>query len=296
MRNITYKFFLFAVLLACWAFYFSVVTLDEEKAGAVEDLRINRIVRVFFERKNFIWQGAFPWWYSVYEISLKKSVDYEVALPVYGLEGLKGDAYLSKTQVSFTYRIIREKFKSLEKLGKNSQDLEDDIKNSIRGILGDELNRHFTPVYRGNAVNNDRETISANISNGIKSKYESLGVEILNVTIPGRIAVPDLRTYHDGIRHIANVRDLEKKNEIQLKALESRISQEKLADRQKYDRLNEMSKIIRDNPDILKYIFIEKMSDNVKVIISSDKTGFPLFLDDKKREKGLKEGDISNID
>jgi hypothetical protein len=56
-----------------------------------------------------------------------------------------------------------------------------------------------------------------------------------------------------------------------------------------------MSGIIRQNPDILKYIYIDKLGGNVKVIISPDKTGITLDVDKASAEKPVKESSVDYL-
>ena len=61
------------------------------------------------------------------------------------------------------------------------------------------------------------------------------------------------------------------------------------------EKLTKVSSIIKDNPQILKYIYIDKMGDNIKVIISSDKTGIPGFLGESNDINPGVKGDVDNL-
>ncbi len=295
MRSFPFKFIIFLLIVGGYFYFFSLLNIESDRLCVIEDLRNNKIVKIVHGRNNFVWQAAFPWWFSMYQLQLKKTLDVEMILQVPGLEGLKGDIYFFKIFYTVIYKINLEKFTSFTKLGKGFSELEDDIRNGIKYLMIDELNRYMTPVYRGYAISNDRESINGNMQGRMKIKYEQAGIDILAFDIPGRIIVPDAKTYDDGLRHIARIREIDKKNEMLVKSLEGKISQDKLLDRQKYEKLIEMSKLIKENHDILKYIYIDKISDKIKVIVSSDKNIFPIYLDDKKSDKHLKE-DINNLD
>ena len=63
-----------------------------------------------------------------------------------------------------------------------------------------------------------------------------------------------------------------------------------------FEKLLRISSILKNNPEILKFIYIDKMGDDIKVIISSDKTGLPaMFNDSAEGTKPAAKGDVDNL-
>jgi len=62
-----------------------------------------------------------------------------------------------------------------------------------------------------------------------------------------------------------------------------------------------ISNLIKSNPDILKYIYIDRLAGNVKLILSSDKSGMPFGmslnedLDKTGKSKNAAKEEINNL-
>jgi hypothetical protein len=106
---------------------------------------------------------------------------------------------------------------------------------------------------------------------------------------------PDNKLVAEAIQKTKEIRDINfniKKQEILLKreALKERGDFEFY-----YEKLLKISSLIKDNPNILKYIYIDKLGGNIKVIISSDKTGLPSMFGDLSESNSSVKGDIDNL-
>ncbi len=301
MKSFLVKIFvLFFVIAALYAGYFSYRSLEKERIGIVEDVRNNRIIRIFYNEKNFVWQGAFPWWFSIYEIPSKKSMDIDVEAAVPPLEVLNSPLYSLKITFNIKYSIDPEKFNDFSIINRDLKDIDKSLRDYLSKLIVKEIYQYFIPDYKAEQINSNKEEILNSIRDSLKERFQNNGFEIISVKAAGSIIYPDREIYNEGLTHLTEMRKIDKDNEKKLKLLQNRLKLEKVKNEYKYNKYKEMSKIIKENPDILKYIYIDKMADNVKVIIPSDKSGFPLDLNKKENGSGQvgsseEGGEINNL-
>jgi hypothetical protein len=294
------KFFLFLlfliiVALAGYLYLFAVKTTTEGKVGVVEDLRSKKIVKVFSGDKRFIWQGAMWWWFSLYELSLKRSAEYDITVYPPPFEELKKSLYEIRFLCNVSYRVDPERYMDYINSGSSSHGIDQTIISFLKEISSQIVFRYFVPVYRAGDLSKDKDSITKELSASLKSKYENLGIDMLDMSITGDIKYPHRAVYNEGEAYIRELRSLDRENEKELRRVKSRLEQVRVEEEDRYEKYREMSKIIQENPDILKYIYIDKIGANVKVIISSD-SGYPLNLESKtvKSSKQTK-GEIDNL-
>jgi len=92
------------------------------------------------------------------------------------------------------------------------------------------------------------------------------------------------------------MRDLDFSNKKQEILLSKKLIKDKHENELYFEKLLRVSSILKDNPEILKFIYIDKMGDDIKVIISSDKTGLPAMFNESSdgTKPGVK-GDVDNL-
>ena len=92
------------------------------------------------------------------------------------------------------------------------------------------------------------------------------------------------------------MRDLDFLNRKQEILLTKKLIKERYENELYFEKLLKVSSLLKDNPEILKFIYIDKMGDDIKVIISSDKTGMPsMFSEDSNGTKPDVKGDVDNL-
>ena len=101
----------------------------------------------------------------------------------------------------------------------------------------------------------------------------------------GTAVLPNQQVYNEGIAHAADLRKMDKTIEKELIDVRSAMERDRIKNEQFYGKLKEISKIISANPDILKYIYIDKMAGNVNVILSSDNSGVPAHAGEGNRSR-----------
>ncbi len=290
-------FFLFLIIIALsgYLYLFAVKTPGEGRVGVVEDLRNRKVVKVFAGDKRFIWQGAMPWWFSTYDISLKRNVEYNITVYPPPLEKLKKSSYEIRLLYNVSYKIDPERYIDTVNSGRSSDDIDKIISSFLREISAKVVFRYYVPLYRADFLSREKDTIVKEVSASLKAKYENLVGEMTGMSLTGDIEYPDRAVYNEGKAYIKELRKLDRENEKELRRVKNRLEQVRVEEEDRYKNYREMSKIIQENPDILKYIYIDKIGGNVKVIISSD-SGYPLNLESKTGKSSRQtKGEINNL-
>jgi len=282
--------FIFSVLFMM----VSVKNVEKGKVYLVEDLNSGKIVSCHREGYNFIWMSVIPWQYSVYEVSLNRSLFHEVLISIPSLQNLKGDFYSIRVPVNLVFKIDPERIIDISKLDNNLDLLYHDLKRIANGLFASEMNKFIFPVYSRKKVYDNFELVFSKTESGLKKSCNAIGIDLVAMERAGVVSAPDNRNYVDGLRHLSAMRELEKENEKQVSILKNRLIKQKLSDSQLYAKLYKMSEIIKNNPDILRYMFIEKMADNVRVIVSQDNKLLPAINSLEHVDK--KSGDNREID
>lgn len=275
---------------------FSFVGLDLNSIAVVEDRANGKILEVYHNKNNFIWQGSFPWLYSVYKISCTGVLDIEASIPIPQLRELKGDFYSIKFPVRITYDIQPESFTFISYLGDSGKDLASFIEKLARLKFSQKLDKYFSPQFNYFALKKDQEKILETTRGELNDELTSIGLKLVKFELAGSVIIPGNDTYFDGIRQLKEIQDISKKNEKDLILVSNEIAKQKLENEHFYEKLNRISGIIEKNPDILKYIYIDKLSHSVKVILPSDSAGIPKVFDDMLDTKNKsKQKEIDNL-
>lgn len=287
------KISVFALII--YGVIFSFFKLDENEYGLVKDVGNNQVVAGFKNRYNFVWQGGLPWRYKVEKIELKNSSIFDVVIQIPSLSSLNDDIYYIRIPLNINYRIKKDNLPDISFLS-DRKVVDQYISDIAAGICSAMLFDYIEPRYDRNRLIQDQKRLNGDIAAEINKKLASLGVvsEKLEFLLPGYY--PDTKLYEEGLVRNKEMRDLDfstKKQEILMK---KQLLKERSEFELYLEKLTKVSSLIKDNPQILKYIYIDKMGDNIKVIISSDKTGIPAVFGEAtdNNNSGVK-GDIDNL-
>lgn len=283
-------------LAAGYALIFSVVILDSERITVIQDLRsgsVVKILRPLFWRVSLAWQGAFPWWFLVSEVPRSRAVDFQARIVIPGCEDLKKDVYHVHVPVRLKYRVNAARFTDGARLAGNGTGADELAEDYIRKGLQRELSPYLAPVYQP-------EALAAQAEGALESAYDTVfkdcadrGIDLVEAKLTGAALVPDRALHLEALQHAANLRGIDNMLEKDLIEERNRVTRQKISNEELYGKLKVISKLIAANPELLKYIYIDKMAGNVKLILSSDSSGVPRLLE---AEKSLKKGKTKEID
>ena len=278
--------------------FFSVTKIDKNRICVVEDLRskkIVRIVRPFAGNYAFAWQGSFPWWFLISDLPAQRSASFMIRITVPGLEYLKEDYYVIRVPIQAAYRIDQDKFGDVSKMVDEGRGVDDLVKKFFENELQRELLAYLTPAYQREALIAQLDTILKRMQKNLEGELKAFGIDLTDAKIIGAVIAPERAIYNEGILHAADLRKKDRGMEKELIDVRSMVERENIKNEQFYKKLLEISRIISANPDILKYIYIDKMGDNVNVILSSDDTGVPRMLEKNVNPAKSKTKEIDNL-
>lgn len=278
-----------------YGLYFSIYKSGSEEIVVLRDIKNNKAVQVYTAPYNFIRQGTMPWNYSVEKISIKNSALINIQIKIPSLSSLNDEIYLIKLPANINYRIDKSNMPDLKYLN-GRLDIENYIVEKASIVSQTILMKYLEPVYdKNNILINEKAIVEALTSELVK-KIASLGVVIDKIEFISPGYYPDNKLYNEGLAQNKEMRDLDFSNKKQEILLSKKLISEKQQNELYYEKLLRISSLLKENPEILKFIYIDKMGDDIKVIISSDKTGLPaMFSNSSDGAKPGVKGDVDNL-
>ncbi|HOD13858.1 MAG TPA: hypothetical protein PK307_02005 [Spirochaetota bacterium] len=289
-----------AVIIAGIAYllFFSLVKIDAGMMCVVEDLRVKKavaIVRPVAGDFGFVWQGALPWWFVVSEVPKNRVARFDARIVVPGFERLRERYYHLWVPLRVSYRIDTSRFTGVHLLSDRGAGADGLVEKLVERGLQRELNQYLAPVYRRDMLASQAEPALAAAVKVLEKELSDEGMVISGARLAGALSLPEMQVYNEGLAHATDLRTIDKKIETDLLDVRSVMEMDRIKNEQFYGKLKEISKIIGANPDILKYIYIDKMAANVKVILSSDNSGLPGMLEKEMKPKKGKSREIDNL-
>ncbi len=282
-------------LLIVYSFVLSFFVLKEEELGLVRDVSTGQIITSFKNKYNFIWQGGMPWLYTVEKIELKKSSVITVIIHIPSLSSLSDDIYAIRLPLNISYQIKKDNLPDISFLTEKGN-MDQYISSVAGSVCTSKLIDYIEPRYNRAGLIQNQKRLNSDIAAEISRKLISLGIvtEKIEFFLPGYY--PDLKLYEEALVRNREMIELDFNNRKQEILLKKQLLKERSEYELYLEKLTKVSVLIKDNPQILKYIYIDKMGDNIKVIISSDKTGIPMVFGDSNdvNNSGVK-GDIDNL-
>jgi hypothetical protein len=283
------------ILMIVYLFVFCFYRLRDDRIGVVKKISTGEVVLIFNDRFNFIWQGALPWEYNLEIIGTGTTVLINANVTIPSLSQLSEDIYSVRIPFSVSYRIDRlnppDKAYFTDRAAIDAY-----VKSFINSICSTVLIGYLDPEYNRSAILKAEPELNSMMISAIKEKLKNAGVICDRLEIISRGYFPNEDLYKEGLSRCKELRDLDFSNIKQQISVKNSLLKDRSQYELYYERLSRISSLIKDNPDILKYIYIDKMGDDIKVIISSDKTGIPvMFGNPSDEKKSDTKGDIDNF-
>jgi len=296
MKKLFFRFFfLILVIFLSGVLYLSIFKVKSNEIGMVYDLRTGFLVSTFKKRYNFVWQGICPFYFTIRKLFLQKSEFFDLELPLPSLEKIQSNIYSVKIPVNFIYKIDREVFFDYEKLQNGGAALSSHLKELLTGFWSQELLKYFDKRYERKRLIADQENLLKKVTKELKKELQLIGINLIKVNIVGNISYPTIETYLSGFQHLKKLRDLWQRDEYQNQTLQAEIKQDNLRKQENYKNLKEISKLIQDNPNLLKYIYINKISDKAKVVVAPPNLEVPFKLEENNLDSKNIKREIDNL-
>ena len=289
-------FFFLLTLVVLYGCIMSYYSLEKGTVAVVRDLKRGQIVEVYEGAHSFIWYGTLPWLFAVDRLHTERSVSRELRIPIPTLKGLEGNDGAVVVPVRIKYVIDQEKVRNLRLLQEQGAAFDRYIGKRIEGFLAWDLRPSLHPLYRAPLI---EKQISEILAAAKESSFEKWGIEealVLEI-MPLRPPVyPGVAQYQEGLRFLQEMKRTSMENSREMLRVKNRLEMDRLNQKALLDKYRDMGALVKENPDILKYIYIDKMADDLKVIISSDKSGLPLFLDREQEDTHKSpRGEVDNL-
>jgi len=283
------------LLVIIYGLFFSIYRVADDEIILLKDLSSNKNINIFSAPVSFIWQGVMPWKYTVSRMPVDNAAMINISVKIPSLSALDEDIYVIKLSADIGYRIDKTNLPDILYLNSKG-DIEDYITKKAAAITWAVLSNYIEPVYNKRMILNNEKIITESVKQELIQKTKDLGIILNRVDfiLPGYY--PENRIYARGVVQNDALQDLDFKNKEDEIKLNRKLVEDKKNNEIYYDKLLRISSIIRDNPNILKYIYIDKIGKDIKVIISSDKTGMPAMFDESlDKAKSDKKGDVDNF-
>ncbi len=281
----------FSVAALVYIFVRAVVIVGDGVLAVVTDTQ-GQVLGQLHKGVHIVPQGVVTT-ITPHYIPLNGSCTVDIVIPVPPLEVIKSDNYSIKIPVIINYSLNPGQLTlDLHRLYSDAHYLQQQFQIQLLSSIKENITRYLYPYYQYNVL---LPNINREIMQAIAHVKESLardGITVKDVT-PGNIYIPDFAVYAEGKKFLFELLAQEKLSTIQLNAVQQQLKEGELRNAQYLEHLEKISKIIAKNKDILKYIYIDKLADNVKVIVTSDKN-VPLDLASESESESSKK-DFDNF-
>lgn len=288
--------FLLSAAAAVYGYLFCYFDVKPDRIVIVKEKTEGKAMKAISGKKVFVYEGMLPWLYEVREQRTAFRDNFSAEIPVSALMGVKSVRSSIVIPVQLQYELNIDGFSNLFLLDKSGENLKNLVRKSALDLLKSKIDPFLKPVYRGPQLKGILIKLLEEAEGELQDTLGGLGIKLASLSAVSPGIFPGYDEYRRGLRYAAELRDLNFENRKALEKLKYRLQEQKLKEGALYERYRHIAAIIKANPEILKYIYIDKISDNLKVIISSDKHGVPLFLEKEKEEKSVKKtGEIDNL-
>ena len=281
----------FIIAAAVYIFVKAVVFVGDDVVAIVTDTEY-QIIGLLKKGVNVVPQALFHPVRVTY-IPLYGSCKADIIVPIPPLEKIKSKNYSITVPVSIQYTFDAGKLKlDLKSMHSNADYVKEIITIALVDAVNTQFRKYLVPVYKYFPLQANFQNEFTVVINTVKEVCVKRGLVIDDVKV-GNVYLPDYAIYAEGKRFLLEVLQQEKDNALQLARLQQKLNEDGLASKQRIEHLEKISELIQKNKDILRYIYIDKLADNVKVIVTSDKeAGFDIF---NTEDSGSVKKDVDNF-
>lgn len=288
--------FLLSAAAAVYGYLFCYFDVKPDRIVIVKEKAKGKAMKAISGKKVFVYEGMLPWLYEVMEQRTAFLDNFSPEIPVSDLMGVKSVRSSIIIPVRLQYKLDIDGFSNLYLLDKSGDNLKNLVRKSTLDLLKSKVDPFLQPVYRGPQLKGILKKLLEEAEGELQDTLGGFGIKLTSLSSASPVIFPGYGEYQRGLIYAAELRRLNFENRKALEKLKSRLQEQKLKEGALYERYRHIAAIIKANPEILKYIYIDKISDNLKVIISSDKQGVPLFLENEKEGTNVKKtGEIDNL-
>ncbi len=284
------------LVIAVYAYFTAVVKTGPDEYVVAENLQ-NGECTLHAPGYAFVAHALIPGRVSMTRFPRRVSQLVEIRLPIPPLDELKSEYYSIRMPLNLAIEVDPERLLiEPARLIKEKNALIVLCRKAVEGFFQKEFSPYMAPNFNREGLVAAREAVFRTVQEKLTAYAGRIGIRVTAMEISGAVTVPELKAYYEGLQYLDELRVLEKNNKKELIALNAGLEREKLARKELVEKLSEIARLIKSNPDLLKYIYIDRLGDNVKVIIAPEKSGMPLGLGlEQPPEKEPRKGEVDNL-
>ncbi len=269
--------------------------LDDDHLGIVRDADDDRVIYLFNDKYNFVWYGFTPWLYKIDKIPVHYSTSVEIDISLSPWADERSGSLDIKIPLEMSYRIDRDMLPETS-FFQNSSSRRDYIVKIGREVCSFVLKKYIEPDYKRREIERNEEILLNAVKSGLSNDLKKNGIIVESIQGTGSFILPAFALYREAMIKDREIKEIAFRNKIQEMHLKNSLEKDKISSEAYYEKLSRIGDMIRNNPEILKYIYIDKLAGNIKVIISSEKNAMPVIFgqDQDVKDSDLKK-EIDNL-
>ena len=290
------KAIIFVLLIIALAVggYNAAFLVDDGEFGVVTGLEGGEVVAVLHPGFNFAPQALFPWKVAVDYQRVKSTEMLDVRVPLPGLDELDNRHYSVGLRMNVVYEIDYETVPG--ELVAEKGMVRKAIERLMKGGFTREISTYLYPVYDNMKLEKEFNAVAERAFSSVKKQCAAMGIRMTGQDLVGTVSIPNVDIYREGANLAGEIRKIENDSRKELLVLENKLQKEDFNNKKYLENLKEIAKLVKNNPDLLKYLYIKGFSKNVRAIITSERSGMPFGLEfEGKGESRGKSGDVDNL-
>ncbi len=282
------------VVLFALGAYFTVFKVKDGEYAILVDRESGEIQSVFAAGYNFVPRNIAFWKHSVMYGRIRGTVIFDVRIPLPGLADVESRHYAVDVKIQGKYELDLENARDDFLLNKDF--LVSLLKTMCRDSFEAEMLPFLSPVYDNKKLEIHAESVISKGLDTVTKRVSAMGVKLTEASLVGPLRVPPVEIYREGIALAAEFRKIENDNKKEQMLLENKLKKDEIEQKKYLENLREIAKVVKNNPDLLKYLYITGFSKNVNTIIAPDRTGMPFGLDFSEKGSLPKfRGEVDNL-
>lgn len=293
----TFKFFLLltVIILIGYTVFTTIVKIKSDEFALVIDKRSNYVVMNLTSGWNFVKDAIIPNKILIKRVKKTGNESFKLNYSLPQLKSLNDENYSIIYPIEYQYKIDQLKLNLLNTKFDtnfiNKKVLNIAIK-AFEEVITNNLKKGYDPVL----ILKRWSIIEDKFFASVKENSKNYGIKITNIKKFGALNLPKKSDFKEGLKYLEQISNLKKQYELEKLKTNSQIEKQNKQNLYYYEHLEKMAVLIKENPDLLKYIYIDKLAGNKHINPLIGKTGYPMFMKTKNISKPVNEKeDIDNF-
>jgi hypothetical protein len=287
-------FIVVLLIVVSFGAYLTVFRVHTGEYGLLLNDATGEVEQVFPEGYNFVPGNISFWKHSVVFGKMKSSAVFDVRVPLPGLAEIESRHYAVDIKIQAKYELDLEN--AHDDMLASRELLVKMLKSICRDSFESEMLPYLYPVYDSAKLELKSGEVAEKGFELVRKRCKAAGVNVYEIALIGPLRVPSPDIYREGLALAADLRKIENDSRKEQMLLENKLKKDAIEQKKYLENLREIAKVVKNNPDLLKYLYITGFSKNVSTIIAPDRSGLPFGLDFSEKGSAPKaKGDVDNL-